>query len=463
VAEYVSPPEGVPSIISAVHASGIPLQVPRLLLAAINSLLPVLVYLILRRALDTGVWAALAGGLLLAVLSRDVIYYSSYILPDALSVTLFTAALWAAFTVIGQPKGQARAYLLCGILAGLALSVTIRLAAVVTIPFLAYILSRDRSRPWAKLSACLLGILIGFFVSSPYAALDLPGYLQRMTGLTWYQETGLAHRIAAFIYYLQGMFLPGFNSSYVDTTAGSVGLGIAACVLALAGFGSLLWRRPRQTVLMAVFAIVHLYAITSVNQNFTRHALVLYPIACILAGEGLELLSRALPAILNSLQRRLGSEVERVRFSQYAPVAAFILFILIYLPQANLALRYIGRMKAFVPSQVWTAEYLQTALSPGDRVGILDLLPWVEQDLVNRGVAFERIHLDDTLDSLQARGITHIVSTDRIKMASLASPVSYPVNGFSTPNEKLAEFGASPLEFEGYPAANLYMFVARVN
>jgi len=465
IADYVAPPQGARSIHSAVHPSGIPLQYPRLLLSFINSLMPVLVYLILRKCLDANVWAALAAGMLLAVLSRDVIYYSSYILPDALAVTLFTAMLLIVLTAMPAGRSVVMRWLAAGLVAGLILSVTIRLAVAILVPVLGFALARDHSRPWQKAGAIFAGAAAGFIATSPYAVLDLPGYLERIAGLAWYQDMYWPNRFSSFIYYIQGMFKPGFISGYVDSNTGSVGLGLLAGFLAVIGIGKLIWQHPRQAVVLILFTTFHLYVITGIIQNFTRHALVLYPIACIFAGAGLTLLAGGLNSLILWFAKRGRFSLKFTapcRLMKAAPALLFLIFMLVSWQQLNQSVRYVNRMHNFQTSQELVAEYLNNLLQPGERVGILNLLPWVEQDLVDRQIAFERISIYDDQETLHGKGIRYIVSTDRINKPHNIILDAYLMSGFKAPGAKLVEFHTSPLEYEGYPAGALYMFIAVV-
>lgn len=467
VAEYVSPPAGVTSIDSAVHPSGIPLRYPRLLLSLINSLTPVLIYLILRKSLGIDAWSSFGAGFMLALLSREVIYYSSYILPDALATTLFTGLLLASFTCLNDEKGKLGFYLTSGLLTGLVLSVTVRAVAVILVPFLVLFLARDHSRRWAKFGMILLGVIAAFVISSPYALLDFPGYLNKITGLTWSQDLSWSHRLSGLVYYFHGMFQSGFSSGYVDSNTGSIGLGPLVAFLALLGVAKLVRQYPHHTVEMLVFAVVHLYMISAIVQRFTRHALVLYPIVCIFAGAGLMLLAQGAVALFNKIftgsVADFGSGVKNQAWWQKAvPAFVVVLFFLVSLPQMNLTIRYIQRTRNFQTSQDKVAEYLSVHLKPGDKVGILNLLPWVEQDLIDQGISFERFTIDDSLETLREKGFSYIVSTDQFKESYTALNGTWLTNTLPASTAKLIEFNTAPLQYEGYPAGNLYMFVARV-
>ena len=460
--EYVSPPEGVKSIASAVNVSGLPLQVPRMLFAFLNSLAPVGIYLALRKGLGVDHGSAFAGGFIFALLSRDVIYYSSYILPDALTATLIIFLLIAAWKAISEKADHLWTFLVTGILAGMMVSLTIRVVLVVLVPVLAVLLASNKQRFAAKLGLSLAGIAVGFIIFSPYALLDLPSYLAKVTGLTWSYDLSLANRLAGLAYYLKGMFMPGFNSLYVDSSQGSVGLGLVAGFLAILGVGKALLRFPRQTILTLVIVVLHLYLISPLTQRYTRHALVLYPIVCIFAGVGLSWIVEG----VQWLDTRLSSKTHRTTNPGFraavVPALVLIVFILVSIPQLNLTLRYVYRMHNYQAPQVQAAEYLSSQMTPGDKVGILDVLPWVEDDLLSRHISYERIPASFTIKDLKAHNITLVAGTDRFgaDYSSLTGTIWQ--TAFTDTRLKLAEYGVGALLYDGYPAGQLYLFIARL-
>jgi hypothetical protein len=119
-------------------------------------------------------------------------------------------------------------------------------------------------------------------------------------------------------------------------------------------------------------------------------------------------------------------------------------------------------MAAFETTQVSMARYLEQSLQPGELVGILDLIPWVEADLHARRIDFERIGLHTTLAELRRRGITHVVGSDAIggEYGSISGTIWD--TAFDAPGDRLAEFGSEWLWYRGYPMGSLYMFAAHV-
>jgi hypothetical protein len=462
IREYVSPPQGVASIFQAVHPSGIPLLYPRLLLALINSLAPVGIYLILRRVFALNRWFCFGGALIYAVFSREVIYYSAYILPDALATTLTVFLFWVSWEAQRRQENQPWLWVVSGVLAGLVVNTSFRLVTVLAIPILAALIAGSRKGLPSRLGWVLIGALAGFVLTSPYSVLDLPNALVKLTGFAWDHDLSWAHRLSSLAYYLRGIFLPGFDSMYIGIKVGSVGVGLVAGLLALLGIWE--WARlyPRQAWVALLFLGLHFYSILPVTQRYTRHALVVYPLVCMAAGFGLQQLAEVLSRIFQRLQQRFPGLSSQS--SSGATILTFSLFLLVSAPQIALSLSYVYIVDHASPSQVQAAEYLEELLQPGEKAGIVDVIPWVEADLIARGIPFERISLQATPEELQASGITYLVGSDAILpdcgYGNIAG--TFWETAFKAPGSKLAEFGYAYLQCLGYPNADAYLLVGRV-
>jgi hypothetical protein len=457
VEAFVAPPRGVHSIYEAVHVSGIPLRYPRLLLAVLNSLAPVGIFLILRKYLRSDAWLGFGGAVIFALLSRDVIYYSSYILPDALATTLFVFLTLAAFEAMSVDEDRLLPWVACSALAGMIVSVAVRDFPALLVPPGAFILARNRARPYTKLATMALATFLGFVLTSPYALLGLPDYLAKITSFTWTQDFTLLHRIRNVIYYFRGAFASGFDSTYVDSTTDSVGLGGLAGLLALVGVAGGLVRYPRKTLLVLGYSAVQLYSVSSVVQKYTRHVLMLYPLVCIFAAVGLMLASDGVRRGLKRFRNgELGSR------SRGSSALVLVAFLGLSAGQAFQVVRYVQRTSLFQPSQVRVAEYLEETMHPDDKAAILDQIPWVEADLVKRGISFERVDAHVHLATLASQGFTLVVGTDRIGGAYSNLNNDTWVDKYRAAGMKLAEFGHAPLQFQGFPDADLYLFVGRV-
>ena len=158
VQEFVSPPRGVATVYQAVHEFGIPLRLPRLVFAFINSLMPPLLYLILRRFCAVDPWSATGAALILGFLSRDFLYYSSYILPDALAVTLFVCLLLIVWQAVDSPAERWIPWLAAGFFGGLIISVNIRLVVAAGFPFLALVFSWRPGDPSCRCAELCAGL-----------------------------------------------------------------------------------------------------------------------------------------------------------------------------------------------------------------------------------------------------------------------------------------------------------------
>jgi hypothetical protein len=339
----------------------------------------------------------------------------------------------------------------------MVVSVTIRDLPVVAVPLAAFVLAHNHDRPYIKLATIGIGIFAGFAVTSPYAFLDLPAYLLKITSFTWQQDWSGVNRLTSLVYYFQGVFASGFDSGYVDSTEGSVGLGALAGLLALIGLARGLALSPRKILLIVAFAALHMYSISSVIQRFTRHALIVYPLVCLLAGSGMSLAATAIGRGLNRLR-----DGAYASWSKAAPPLVLIAFLVFSGKQMVLTLRYVQRVGHFEPSQLKAAEYLEAQLQPGDKVAILDQIPWVEADLVRRGISFERVEHMVALPALRAQGFTYVVGTDRFGGDYQPLTNNLWDNYYSGAGSKLAEFGNLSLQYQGYPNGSLYLFVGRV-
>jgi hypothetical protein len=484
---YVSTPPGVATTYQAVNESGLPLRIPRLVFSLINSLAPVLIYLILRRFFAIDSWSAFGAALLMAFLSRDVLYYSSYILPDALAATLFLGLLIAIWIAMDSPAERWQPWLISGILGGMIVSANIRLVTVVILPFLAVLLALrgNNTREAAKAGAqdgqlvrgnnlylsginikCILvcaiailvGLVLGFVLTSPYALLDLPNFIAKWTSFSWYHELGCKHRLDSIAFYLKGMFMPGFGDVYIDTAAGSIGFGLPAGLLAALGLSGLIKRQPRRTLLMIFFVALQLYMISPIVQRYTRHALLLYPLVAIAAGMGLFMIVQALQHGWLRLAANKGNFWGNIQ--KAIPALVLMIFLLIYAGQIHLVVRYIQRIVTYQPSQVRAAEYLAATLKPGEKVGILDIIPWVESDLDRRGIKYVRVGLNDKPELWQSLGLAYVVGTDRLRddFGSAEGTAWAQSAGLM----RIAEFGGAYMSYAGYPNNELYIYIARV-
>jgi hypothetical protein len=307
-------------------------------------------------------------------------------------------------------------------------------------------------------AAIIAGLAVGFVLTSPYALLDLPNFNAKWTSFSWYHELGWKHRLESIAFYLKGMFMPGFGDVYIASSAGSIGFGLPAGILAAVGISGLIKRYWRYTIPVLIFALFQLYMISPIVQRYTRHALLLYPLVAIAAGMGLYMLVRGAQQVWMRIAERAGTNHDRIH--KAIPIIMLGIFLLVYAGQIRLVVRFIARITAYQPAQVQAAEYLQEMLKPGGKVGILDIVPWVESDLNRRGIEFVRVGLHDPIELWQKLGLSYIVGTDRLQGDFGSADGTLWVQSAGLP--RIAEFGVSPMIYAGYPSDNLYLFVARL-
>ena len=443
IAEYVSPPPGVSSVLQAVHYSGNPLRYPRLAFAFLNSLAPLWIYIILRRHFSAPRLAAMAGAMAYALFSADVVSMSSFILPDSLAATLMLLGLLFALEGTVVAKDAIVPWVASGLFTGIAASTSLRSITIAALPVGFLLLSTSRRRLPTQVLSLTAALVVGYLLGSPSLLIDLPSFLARATDLTWLQHVSLQHRAESLVFYGQALFSP---------TSGGYGIGVLA--LAIAGVLRSATKAPRILLAVGCFVALHLYAVTPIIQRYPRHVLVLSPLVCILAGIGLA-------AAAEWLQGRFA--IAKSSFVQaqvvLVPGVLFVLLALASIPQVHKTLQTVDDLRSFVPSQDHVVSLLQDTMRVDDLVGLQQELPIVERDLTNRGLSYERIRSDATIADLRLRGITYVVGSNRVHPLP---PTGLWHGAFEDPATWLAEFGTEPLVYEGWPSANLFMFVALV-
>jgi hypothetical protein len=450
MSSYSSPPDGVGTVFEAVHESGVPLQYPRLLFALIGSLCPMMIYLALRRHFGGSVWVSLAGGLILAVLNPQVVYYSSFIWPDALATTLATAAILAGLEVIRAQGVGWIAELVCGGLVGMTVSVSARYVGLIPIPFLAVALSRSRQRWAARLGLVAAGLTLGFLATSPTLLTDLPGYIGRLAGFDWIGDDSLPNRMISLGFYVRGAFL-------------GQGFGLILLGLVLVGYLEALQRHRFPSLFLTMVVLLHLVVITPTLYRYDRHALVLYPLAAIFAAVGLGFTKERLSAFLISLQRRMpsGWPLAGVSAAAWDRVILLLVFALC-IPKTLQMVRFVDAMRAFQPSQVQMADYVSANLEPGTKIGLLEVIPFTDAHLRWSRADVHRVGLSTTLEELRQGGYEYVIGTDVIGSEFGESQDTIWVSDLLSEDESLIELGEDGLISRGYPVANLALYLSRV-
>jgi hypothetical protein len=297
---YLGPADGVGTVFEAVHESGVPLQYPRLLFALIGSICPVLIYVALRRYFGVSVWISLAGGVILAGLTPQVVYYSSFIMPDSGDDLAMGAVLAGMESSAHYEPVDFR--WLAATLAGVAVSVSMRYVGLIPMPFLALALSGSRQKWGRRVGLIAAGLTLGFVATSPTLLVDLPGYLGRLAGFSWFGDDSLPNRMVSLSFYLRGAFL-GPARLGIEQAEGE-GLGLIVLGLFLVGYVVALQGQRKPTVFLTLVALFHLLVITSTRYRYERHALVLYPLLAIFAAVGLGFAQQQLSSALGGLRMR---------------------------------------------------------------------------------------------------------------------------------------------------------------
>jgi hypothetical protein len=428
------------------------LQYPRLLFALINSIAPVLIYLALRRYLGADLWASIAGGLIYAILSPDVIYYSAFLWPDALATTFALMAVLAGLELIRSGTNEWIPALACGALVGVAVSISIRYVSLVPIPFIALALAKDRAKWASRLGLIALGMGLAFAITSPTFTFNLPEYLARMTGLSWEGDGSLPNRIVSLGFYLRGAFL-------------GQGLGLIVLGLALVGYTVTLQRQPRIALFLTLMAAFHLLVITSTVYRATRHALALYPLAAVFAALGLEFAQEHLPAPIVRLWSKVPPQPgTRGSSSTLAPgpagILVFLAFVAVSLPKILRTGDYVFGMLSFEPSQTRMSEYIRANLPRDTKVGLLEIVPFTSIDRRRSRADIVEVSLGVTEDELRDKGVEYVIGTARIGHEfGDAEDTLWDSLDDKAP---VAEFGQADLDSRGRPVGDVYLYLARV-
>jgi len=450
VVGFSSPAAGVGSVFEAVHGSGAPLQYPRILFALITSICPVLVYLALRRYFGVSAWAALAGGGMYAVLSPDIIYFSAFILPDAMATTMALGAVMAGMEGIHSPRDRRWADVICGVLVGACVSMSIRYVSLVPIPFVALAFSPNRRKWVERVAVMTVALVAGFLVTSPTLVFDMPVYLARLAQLGWVGDDSFANRVVSLSFYARGAFLGN-------------GFGLVVLGLALVGFALSLQRRRRLTLFLSIIVILHLFLITPTLFRVTRHALVLYPFIAIFAAVALGSAQDRLRALLLHLQVKLLPQRTQAAVSPGAAGAiVLLLFLGVSLPKIQESIRFVEKMRAFEPSQVQMAEYVREHLMWDTKIALLEIVPFADAHLRRSRADVHRVSLRTTLDELRQAGYEYVIGTDSIGHEFGHSEGTIWVSDLLSDKESLAEFGSADLRSRGWPVGNIKIYLARV-
>lgn len=230
------------------------------------------VYLVHAAGLRWGARHALLGAGMLAVMPLHV-RESHFALTDV-PMTFFVALTWV-LSLRAHEQARVSAFAMAGVAAGLAMSCKYNAGLVVVLPLVAIWMTVPTrpSRAVAAL-ATLGGWLAAFLLTSPYALLDLPAFLNAFAYLAAHFKPRDPSAESGALIYFKHLRL-AFQWPAVLLLFGGLGL---ALVRAVKGPGRVRW------VLIALFPLLYFWTITDREQIFARYLLPLVPFACLLVG-----------------------------------------------------------------------------------------------------------------------------------------------------------------------------------
>jgi 4-amino-4-deoxy-L-arabinose transferase-like glycosyltransferase len=243
----------------------------------------ILVYWVTQKA--CGRRAAVIAALLLCV-SPTHIRNSHFIAPDVTMVLWVVASFVSAYAV--WAKGRRSDYIISGVLAGLAISTKYNAYPLLVALLAAHALRRGEKLLNTNIVLGVLSSVAGFFAGTPYALLDLPGFLNGVAfELRHYGTLGDPG--------IEGQNALLWYASYLVRHEGLLPL------LAAFGAASGLMARSAKTLLLLSFPAAYLLLTSFGAVKNDRTILVIIPFLCIVAAA---LVDRGLSAIESWLSER---------------------------------------------------------------------------------------------------------------------------------------------------------------
>jgi 4-amino-4-deoxy-L-arabinose transferase-like glycosyltransferase len=316
----------------------------RLLTVVLGGLTVAGVYLLGRQVWGAG--AGLIGALFLAV-SQFHLQHSQYVTTDVAS-GLFVLLSFIFAVAIAQ-QGHWRAYLLAGLLAGLAASTKYN-AGLIVLP-IAAAHGLCWGRRWlvrgVRLAGAAAASLLGFVLGTPYALLSWREFVK-----------GLVGQVAAYNDGSQGDIRGAWNvRGYLDFFW-DAGLLAPGCIAVLIGVGLLLWpddeRKPGARgagLLWLSFVVPYLLLLLSQSTHFFRNFIPLF-VLCMLP------IGVAGAWLIAWLGRRA---------PRWRPLAVVAVLLLLLLPSAAQTLAYTQRLGQG-DTRVQMLDWLGAHVPPGARI-----------------------------------------------------------------------------------------------
>ena len=236
----------------------------------ILSLLIILVTFLLTAWLVRSPWIAVGAAWLVAC-SPALVTDSAKIGVDTLMTFMCLLTIYFAIRTVREPT--LGLIVLTGLCAGLAISSKYNAAPIIVLPLAACVLSRQCTALGA--AAALTTPVLGFFIGTPFAVIDIPQFLDGMAFEVRHYGV-LGHGAATGE---PGLPQARFYLGWMTNAAA----GALPTALGILGTVAIVWRRGRTGGLFLLFPL--LFGILMVNQkvNFTRNMLVMIPVVCVLA------------------------------------------------------------------------------------------------------------------------------------------------------------------------------------
>ena len=236
-------------------------------------------YDLARRIADA--WTGIAAALFLAVAILHV-RESHFAMTDTLMTLLVTASLALLARALNEAEaGPAaeplRMFALSGLVGGLAASTKYNAAAVVAAMAAVQLVLLVRPRGnasalavWAPMPIFVTAFVCGFFIGTPYAAIDSRTFIADLRFDFTHLSAGHGHDL-------------GRGWSYHLTRSLPYGVGVTTCLAALGGVIPLARHYGRRAAAVGAFALVSYVTFGSGREVFFRYVLPLVPIVCLFA------------------------------------------------------------------------------------------------------------------------------------------------------------------------------------
>ena len=214
--------------------------------------------------------AGLVAALIMAVLPLHT-EHSHYVTPDV-AVT-FWSSLTLLFAILIYKSGASRWYWWAGVATGLTIGTKYNVGIVFLVVILAHFLTPKAQRgkfSWL-LKSGLIALLV-FLVTTPFAVLDLSGFLDEMAFQVRHY-TILGHGTASDEVSWSAYLSDFWNEAFVKQ----------ASVAALGGVGLALWRQRREDWLVLALPAAGYLFFSAAKVHFSRNLMPLLPPLALLA------------------------------------------------------------------------------------------------------------------------------------------------------------------------------------